>query len=72
MDWTAPALEQHSRPANSLCCGLNVGLTWKTLTGVASPLIATARQKALCKKRQASVKRTDANQGIARVGHNPA
>ena len=31
-----------------------------------------ARQKVLCKKRQASVKRTDANQGIARVGHSPA
>ena len=31
-----------------------------------------ARQKVLCKSRQASIKRTDANQGIARVGHSPA
>ena len=31
-----------------------------------------ARQKILCKSRQAVVKETGANQRISRVGHNPA
>ena len=32
----------------------------------------TARQKILCKRRQAVVKETGANQRISRAGHNPA
>ena len=31
-----------------------------------------ARQKILCKRRQAVVKETGANQRISRAGHNPA
>ena len=34
--------------------------------------VIPARQKILCKRRQAVVKETGANQRISRVGHNPA
>ena len=40
------------------------------LTGGAGAILA--RQKILCKRRQAVVKETGANQRISRAGHNPA
>ena len=41
-----------------------------TMYGIASLFLA--RQKILCKRRQAVVKETGANQRISRAGHNPA
>ena len=52
------------------------GITIPTMRGneasASEMASSSARQKILCKRRQAVVKETGANQRISRAGHNPA